>query len=218
MAFTRLDQEERRHLDRALWPMVLLAGVGARAAFLISHPHLWSSELAWWKLSEGGMTSYGGLLGALTGLALYRRLHALPLLPFLDRVAFALLAGWGVGRIGCFLTWYGEEGKPCRWPWAVHTPEGPFHPVQLYLITLLWLGAILFRWRRAETPGRVAAEALIWYAAARAFSDLFRAYNPPHLEQLSQSFCLLLAASGIASVLILHSASLPEDGECKLNA
>lgn len=214
LAHARLVEAERAYFDRSLWPVVVGAGLGARLFFLLSHPHLWSQGLVWWRLSDGGMTSYGGLLGGLFGLYLYRKFNGLETLSFLDRIAPAVMFGWGVGRLGCFFTWYGEEGKPCSVPWGLTTPEGLFHPVQLYLISLLWLGAFTLARRSSRFTGELSSRALIWFGAARAFSDSFRTYDPPILQLASQGFCLVLIL-GAAAWIWSRERFLPDCVESK---
>lgn len=178
--------------------MVIGAGLGARLVYLCSHPFMWSEPSQWWRFWEGGMVSYGGLGGALLALAVFRRRRSLPVLPYLDLLSPALLAGWGVGRVGCFLTWYGEEGKPTSVPWGLQVDGALYHPVQLYLIGLLWVGSYVLSGRSSRVTGEGSALALAWYAGARALTDFFRTYEPHYLQALSQLTCLVLAVAALS--------------------
>lgn len=213
LARRRLDGKERRLLDESVGVMVLAAGVGARVTYLICHPFMWSQPSQWWKFWQGGMVSYGGLAGAIVALVLFRRRKRLAHLPLLDLLSPALLAGWGVGRLGCFLTWYGEEGKPTHLPWGIKVDGTSHHPVQIYLVLLLWTGSLVLSRRDCPRPGERTALSLLWYAMARGFSDLFRVYEPAYLETLSQLTCLAIATTAAAWYTRIRSR---KDSECKM--
>ncbi len=55
------------------------------------------------KLTEGGLVIYGGVLGGLLAGAVYCRLHRLPITATADLVAPGFLIGLSLGRIGCLL-------------------------------------------------------------------------------------------------------------------
>lgn len=213
LARGRLDPTERRLLDESVGVMVVAAGLGARITYLLSHPFMWTQPAQWWKFWQGGMVSYGGLAGAILALLIFRRRKHRASLPLLDILSPALLAGWGVGRLGCFLTWYGEEGKPTHLPWSILVDGMPHHPVQIYLVLLLWTGSLILARRDCPRAGERTALCLLWYAAARGFSDFFRVYEPAYLEILSQFTCLAIAAAAVAWYTRIRSR---KDSECNV--
>lgn len=191
LARHKLSPGDFRVLDNAIPFMVLASLIGARLAFLISRPDLWGQD--WWKFWQGGMVSYGGLLGALIALCVPLVRSTKDAGAVLDSLTPCLLAGWGVGRIGCFLNWIGEEGTRSQAPWAVMVDGLTYHPVTLYMSALCLLGAALF-WR--PTHG-TAAKGLCYFAITRWFTDFFRDYEPNYLRTASQLTCLALLVIGI---------------------
>jgi phosphatidylglycerol---prolipoprotein diacylglyceryl transferase len=172
--------------------MVLGSGVGARTLYILTRVQVWSTPDVWFRFWDGGMVSYGGLAGALTALVFQRRSRGLPLLPFLDSISPCLLIGWAIGRLGCFMTWYGEEGTPSTLPWAVLVGEASYHPATLYLSLGLFVGGFILLRIPPLPDFKVTALALMVYGLIRCVCDSWRVYHPPYLRTLSQ-----LAASGV---------------------
>jgi phosphatidylglycerol:prolipoprotein diacylglycerol transferase len=50
----------------------------------------------------GGISSYGGFIGALIGLFFWCKKNHEPVMPYADSLAYGLAAGWAFGRLGCF--------------------------------------------------------------------------------------------------------------------
>ncbi|MFT7624006.1 MAG: phosphatidylglycerol:prolipoprotein diacylglycerol transferase [Myxococcota bacterium] len=55
------------------------------------------------KAWEGGMSSYGGFIGAAVGGVTFLLRAKLPFWRYADVMSFAFIPGWTIGRIGCFL-------------------------------------------------------------------------------------------------------------------
>jgi len=180
-------------LDSVPW-LVLGSLVGARSLFIVSRPSLWSEYFSWIKFWEGGMVSHGGLWGCL--LVLWLRRDALGGANFFDRICGPCLVGWGVGRIGCFLTWHGEEGVPGTVPWAVVVDGTARHPVTAYLAILYILGGVILM-KTEYRIGQKTATALLYFALVRALSDLMREYDPEYLRNLSWAACSLTLGLGV---------------------
>ena len=105
----------------------LIAGVvGARVFFVVHHfdelQRSWVSVFAVW---HGGLEFYGGVIFAIPVIVLYSRHHKLPIRPYLDIVAIAMMLGLSFGRMGCFLNGC-CFGKPSELPWAVRFPYDSF--------------------------------------------------------------------------------------------
>jgi prolipoprotein diacylglyceryltransferase len=114
-------------MDLAFW--VALAGIiGSRLIYILIRwneyitPLFTEGDFKVFKIWEGGLTFYGGLIGGLlVGLLLVRRWR-LPGLQILDIAGPALALGQAFGRIGCLLAgccW----GKPAALPWAMSFPK-----------------------------------------------------------------------------------------------
>jgi len=109
--------------------VVLVAGVaGSRVFHILEHldefrQHPWSMIF-----SRSGLSIYGGLIfGAGAGLLMLRRWR-IPVRPFMDAIAPALMLGYAIGRLGCQISGDGDWGiaanlaaKPAwlpAWLWA----------------------------------------------------------------------------------------------------
>jgi len=178
-------------------------------AYYLAHP---LEILQTWK---GGMAFHGGLLGALTGMALFARRAALPFATIVDLVAAAAPPGLFFGRIANFIKpemW----GRPSDVPWAMAFPgagDAPRHPSQLYEAGLegLALGIVLLlavRLGAFKRPGLVTGLFGVGYGAARIFCEFFREPDPVQ-EALPGGFTMGMALSAplviLGAAIILHS-------------
>jgi phosphatidylglycerol---prolipoprotein diacylglyceryl transferase len=154
-----------------------------------------------WKIFaiwEGGMAIHGGLIGGLFGGWLFAYVNGLPYLTLCDMAAPAVSLGHAFGRFGNFMN--GDaHGYPLRSlelpSWLRHFPEWmgvtfpptsiagrefgqvPLHPVMLYEMLLNFIGFVVL-WslrKRPWPPGSIFGLYLIYYAAVRSFTSLFRA-------------------------------------------
>lgn len=103
----------------------LIAGVvGARLFFVLHYFDRFSDDLlSVFALWDGGLELLGGVLSAITVIAIYLRYHKLPIRQYLDILAIGLMAALMFGRIGCFNSGC-CFGKPADVPWAVRFPYG----------------------------------------------------------------------------------------------
>jgi phosphatidylglycerol---prolipoprotein diacylglyceryl transferase len=141
--------------DAAIWVGVA-ALVGGRVLYVLQnelgtlavHPaHVF---MVW----MGGLSFYGGLIGALIALVVFTRRRGIPLLAALDVAAPGAAIGQAIGHLGCLIGG-DSSGIPTNVPWAViyRNPNAmaplnvPLHPTQAYeaillavLFIVLWLG------------------------------------------------------------------------------
>ena len=126
----------------------------------------------------GGLSFYGGLIGALIALVVFARRRGLPLLTVFDVAAPGAAIGQAIGHLGC-LVGGDSYGVPTNLPWALiyvnpgaMAPLGiPLHPAQAYeaiLLGLLFVGLWLGRERLGRLgDGAVAAAYLFGLAVVR---------------------------------------------------
>ena len=76
------------------------------------------------KIYEGGLVFYGGLLASIAAVIVYTKIRKLPALKTIDIIAYAFALGIIFGRIGCFLNGccWGDVCSPDL-PWAVTFPK-----------------------------------------------------------------------------------------------
>jgi phosphatidylglycerol:prolipoprotein diacylglycerol transferase len=179
-----LDQE--RMLDLAFY-VTLSAILGARILFIIvEYPYFLEHPLRIFKIWEGGLVFYGGLILAVVVAVLYMRKHGLPVLKVGDIVAPSLAIAQAVGRLGC-LSAGCCYGKETSLPWGIvfRDPNSlvpldklgiPLQPTQLYSsISNLLLFLLLFRMsKRKRFDGQVLLMYGILYPILRSIIEFYR--------------------------------------------
>lgn len=168
--------------------IVFAAIIGARFLYVVFHlqdMHSWVDVIAVWG---GGLTMYGGVLGALAASWIYLRRRHVAFLRMADVVAPSLALGLGVTRVGCFLNGC-CYGKPTTSIFGVQFPPDSFvsglfggaavHPTQVYssLTGFTIMAFLLLVDRRPLPRGRLFALWLILDAAGRFVLDFFRYYE-----------------------------------------
>jgi phosphatidylglycerol:prolipoprotein diacylglycerol transferase len=163
---------------------VLSAIIGARILFVLIHFDLYRQHpVQIFKIWEGGLVFYGGLILAVMVAFWYMRWHRLPIWKLADLISPLIALGLSFGRIGCFFAGccYGKETSL---PWAVvfKNPDSlarlnvPLHPTQLYdaanglaiFFFLTWME------KRKSYDGQIFWLFLFLYAITRFFIEIFR--------------------------------------------
>ena len=134
---------------------------------------------------QGGLAIYGGVLGAVLGMAVYCCVKKIKLPALLDLVALGFLIGQSMGRWGNFFNReaYGAETEFFLRMGLMLTPDRftastmhYYHPTFLY--ESLWNLAgflILHFWsKRRHFDGQVALGYAVWYGLGRAWIEGLR--------------------------------------------
>jgi phosphatidylglycerol:prolipoprotein diacylglycerol transferase len=207
-----------RSADGVAW-MVALGLVGARLLYVWENFKLFAGGqiLRVFALTEGGISQWGGLFGAMAGAYLWARLAKFSYWKLIDASGAAAMVGLAVGRIGDVIN--GEHhGTPTSAPWGVEyvnpatlgEPGVVVHPEVAYemVLTLALLGALLpFHQRlKARLPDGVLG--LIYlglYAIGRFFLSFYRT-DPSVFAGLRQAqlASLLMAAIAVAAIPFLY--------------
>ena len=206
--------------DAGTW-LIVGTIVGARTLYVITS---WEKDFAgkpWsemFKVWEGGLVFYGGLIGATLACLIYLRLRRVPVWKFADALAPSIALGYFVGRFGCLFNGC-CYGRPTSLPWAIHFPAehvtggGGVHPVQVY-DALLNIGFfVLLSWlhRRKKFDGQVFAAYLTGYALLRGFVETFRGdYPVRHLGGLATPAQLVSVAALAAGLILWWQLSRPQ--------
>jgi phosphatidylglycerol---prolipoprotein diacylglyceryl transferase len=140
-----------------------------------AHPSLWDILNPF-----GGISSFGGFIGALVGLFYWCHRHKTPVMPYADSLGYGLAAGWFFGRLGCF-TAHDHPGRLSQFVLAVQYPEGTRHDLGLY--EALWALAItllfVYLSRKPRPLGTYVAILATAYGPARFALDFLRATDLP---------------------------------------
>ena len=134
-------------------------------------------------IGGGGLTAYGGVLGATIGIWVYSRFSRFQFGYFADVVAPGIILSQAVGRVGCLLNGccYGLE---TLLPWSiVYTHPNSFcpvgvavHPTQAYEIiwNLLVFGVLLKLRGRLKPDGSLYMIYISLYSVWRLGADFLR--------------------------------------------
>ena len=169
--------------DLGIW-LIVGTILGARTLYVTSYwqesfaGHPWTEVFRVW---QGGLVFYGGLIGASLATIIYARRKKLRLWRLADALSPSISLGYFFGRLGCLMNGC-CYGRPTRLPWAIHFPPGGpgypdgLHPTQLYE-SFLGLGlysALAWFYRRKRFDGQIFAIYLLCYAVLRSFVETFR--------------------------------------------
>jgi phosphatidylglycerol---prolipoprotein diacylglyceryl transferase len=190
--------------------ITVIAGViGAKLWHVVDTPSEFR-EQGWRVLWDtAGFAWFGGLVAGITALVAQGIWAKIGGLRMLDLAAPAAAFGYGIGRIGCFLSGDGCYGIPTKLPWGMAFPNGiepvfvPVHPTPLYeLGDSLLIGAWLWmRGGKQRPAGSILGEYLVLTGTARFLVEFVRR-NPKVLWGLSNAQ-LASAGSVVVGVLLL---------------
>jgi phosphatidylglycerol:prolipoprotein diacylglycerol transferase len=168
--------------------VVVVSGIiGARALYVIENYGEPGSGLhSFWdifRITEGGISIYGAIIGGAIGGWAYGLWQRLPCAAGADAAAFGMLLGLAIGRIGDVIN--GEHfSKTSDLPWAVtyshpNSPSFarlPQHPAVAYEMIgdLVILGILAFLWRKEVKTGVLFSLAFLLYAIMRFFVSFYR--------------------------------------------
>lgn len=164
--------------------------------------------------SRGGLTFYGGFIGAVLLFWILTVKNKVSFFKVMDAMAPALAIGHSIGRIGCFLV--GDDyGIKSDVPWAVAFPKGlppttdPVHPTQIYEVILMGLVFfVLWKLRKRNTPDGWLFSILIILAGIERFLiEFIRSTTPSPIPDLSvaQLIAIGLIVIGILKIISIRN-------------
>jgi phosphatidylglycerol:prolipoprotein diacylglycerol transferase len=196
---------------------VLSAILGSRILFVLLHLSAYrENPLEVFRIWEGGLVFYGGLILAIGVSLAYMKWHRLPIWKWADLFSPSIALGLFFGRMGCFFAGccYGKEtslfwGVTFTNPNSLARLNVPLHPTQLYeagsslaiFFFLNWMG------RKKAFDGQIFWFFLFLYSAARFLIEVLR--DDPRgfifgdLLSTSQGFGILLAMISIFMLFYL---------------
>ncbi len=190
------------------------------AARSVCHPKN-TDCFAWAKFWAGGLTYYGGFIGASLAAWFLLKRDRFPFWKAADMAAFAVPLGLAFGRMGCLLAGccFGSE---CTLPWAMAFPprspaseaqfkahellssrvwSHPVHPTQIYesaASLLIAAVCLVYVHPRKKYDGQVFVAFLALYAVARFLLEVLRRDDRGGFFALSTSQLIGIALVGAA--------------------
>ncbi|OLC68461.1 MAG: hypothetical protein AUG06_06820 [Actinobacteria bacterium 13_1_20CM_2_65_11] len=210
----------RNGADGVTW-MVVLGLVGARALYVWENFKFFAGQpLHIFFLTEGGISQWGGLFGAIAGAYIWARRAHFSFWKVIDAGGPAAMIGLAVGRIGDVIN--GEHhGTPTNLPWGVEyvnpstlgQPGQVVHPEVAYemILTLGLLAVLLPFHKRMKAKLPDGGPGLIYlglYGLGRFLLSYFRT-DPAiifGLRQAQLASLLMFVIAVIAVPLLIRRA------------
>lgn len=195
----------------------VVAGIVGAKLWHIADTPVELRAMGWRVLwDSGGFAWFGGLLFGIAALVLQGRRAGIGAIPTLDLAAPAAAIGYGIGRIGCFLSGDGCYGLPTNLPWGMSFPNGleptlvRVHPTPLYeLAAALAIGTFLWMQGRKPRPtGWILGEYLVLTGTARFLVEFIRR-NPKVLWGLSNAQLTSVVTVLVGAALLWWAARRP---------
>jgi len=173
-----------------------------------------------------GLSSLGGILGAVVAMRIYFGRRKISFAAYADSFAMGIAPAWCIGRVGCFVA-HDHPGLLTHFVLAVQYPGGARHDLGLYDAMLLFCITVLVHVldRRKVLRGRLLAVVAISYGLVRFFFDFLRATDVPYADARyggltpGQYICFLLILWGGWWIFSgFHAAKLSPQGQSKSGA
>ena len=198
-------------LDGVLW-IVPVAIVCARLYYCIfSWDDYKDDPVSILYIWKGGLAIYGGVLGAVAGVALHCYIKKISLPALLDLVALGFLIGQSIGRWGNFFNReaFGAATDVFSRMGLYNIRTGAFeyyHPTFLYesLWNAVGFVALHFLSKKRRYDGQIALGYAAWYGLGRALIEGLRVdslYWGPF--RVSQMLAALSCLTGVIALLVL---------------
>jgi len=221
-----------RGADGVTW-MVLLGLVGARVLYVWENFKIFSRQLLHiFFITEGGISQWGGLFGAILGAYIWARRSHFSFWKVIDAGGPAAMIGLAVGRIGDVIN--GEHhGTPTNQPWGIEyvnpntlgQPGEVVHPEVAYeMILTLGLLALLLPFHqrlKARLPDGVPGLAYLGlYGLGRFWLSYYRT-DPAivfGLRQAQLASLVMFVVAAVAIPILIRRARAPMPAEAAVTA
>lgn len=185
--------------------------IGARLFYVLFNPTVYFGPGKWmdiFKVWEGGLAIYGGIIAAAIAMFIYSRVKKIPAGVLFDVGGLGLLIGQAIGRWGNFINReaYGTE-TTAPWRMGLTTAAGTLYVHPTFLYESLWniIGFVLIHLytKRRKYDGELFLMYTGWYGLGRYMIEGLRT-DSLYLSGTDIRISQLLAALTFGvSVLIL---------------
>ena len=199
--------------------ILLSALIGSRLFYvMINAGHYLKNPLDIFKVWEGGLVFYGGLVLTVPTVLWYVKKNALNVWSTADLFAPSLAIGHAIGRIGCFYAGccYGKPAEGVPWAVTFCDPQTlalvgiPLHPTQLYeSLGELTIFLVLITLRRHKSfNGQLFVAYVMLYSVLRFIVEFFRGDVErgfiTHQLSFSQGVSVLIFLTAVAGFIVLR--------------
>ncbi|MBS1959222.1 MAG: prolipoprotein diacylglyceryl transferase [Bdellovibrionales bacterium] len=170
--------------DLAFW-LLMWGFVGARMLYIITRwSEFMASPMDMFKVWEGGLVFFGGLISATAFAVYFFKKHDLPAWKMSDILAPGVVVAHAFGRVGCFAAGC-CYGRPTDEPWGMKFNSElvdaslrgiPLHPVQLYESVSLFIlfAGLIYLFKHKKFDGQVSITYFMIYPIIRSIVEMFR--------------------------------------------
>lgn len=210
-----------------LFVAVPLAIVCARLYYCIFYWDLYrDNPIAILYVWEGGLAIYGGVIGAVIGVAIFCRVKKLPIGPLLDVGSLGLLIGQMIGRWGNFMNREAHGAiTDGFFKMGIADAAGNvtyYQPTFLYesVWNLVGFVALHFYSKRRKFDGEVFLLYLAWYGLGRAWIEGLRTDSLYLFNtgiRVSQLLAVLSCVAAIAVLVYVRVVRKPQPEKLYVN-
>lgn len=196
--------------DIALYGLIF-GIIGARIYYvLFALDEFHSDWTGIFRIWEGGLAIYGGIIGAVISTATYCRIKKINVLNAFDVCCVGLLLGQAVGRWGNFINCE-VFGRATDFVLGMSiNGAAPVHPLFLYesLLNLTGVILLLLLHDRKTKHGQVFCGYIFWYSTCRLILEgmrdsdyiLYLIPNALGISQLVSAVLIVLSAAGFVYI------------------
>lgn len=211
-SFLAVQEAKKRSIKKEViydlaFYLLIGAIVGARLFYVVFYwpKHIQLTFLDIFKIWEGGLSFFGGFIGALAIAYIYIKKNKLNFWVYADIFTVPLVVGHIFGRLGDYFTG-GHPGKVTSLPWAIYLENALRHPIVLYeLIGLCIIVVILSNLKKFKFfDGFLFLSYVMLYSIQRTILDFFRieSTDPKYLG-LTPSQYIVIVLFIIATYFII---------------
>lgn len=189
---------------------LIFAIIGARLYFVLFNISNFNNFWDIFKIWEGGIAVYGGIIGGLTAGYIYCRIKKISFPKILDIITIPLLIGQSIGRWGNFVNKEAYGGLTnLPWRMEIYDEFGKIiavHPTFLYesLWNLVGIILITLNRKRKKFEGEIFAWYVIWYGLGRAWIEQLRVDSLPYNGSFKISQIVAITSVFVSFCVIIY--------------
>lgn len=184
---------------------VPLAIIFARAYYVIFSWDSYKNNIVdIFKIWEGGIAIYGGVIGAFLGGLIYSKAKKIPFYKLADLAAPCFLIGQAIGRWGNFVN-VEAYGRETTLPWRMQIVQQGIEVHPTFLYESLWNAAgfviLSYLAKRKPFEGFVFYAYLLWYGLGRVWIEGLRTdslmLGNLRVSQMVAAICIVVSVATI---------------------
>ena len=185
--------------------------IGARIYYVLFALDEFDSIADMFKVWNGGLAIYGGIIGAIISTVIYCMVKKLNIAKVFDVCAPGLFIGQAIGRFGNFVNVEVYGGETNSLFGMSINGATPVHPLFLYesIWNVIGLVILLLIRDKKKNDGQVFCFYIFWYSFGRLFLEGMRnpnyiLYVIPNVLGISQLVAILFMIAAVSAFVVLQ--------------